>query len=75
MYLVGLHIYYKMIHGPYSIKLMYVDCRYFELNALRSLISIRYLGYSGQNDKLTCLVTWKCILNRTYIFITYRNNF
>ena len=24
MYLVGLHIYYKMIHGPYSIKFVYL---------------------------------------------------
>ena len=24
VYLVGLHIYYKMIHGPYSIKFVYL---------------------------------------------------
>ena len=24
MYLVGLHIYYKMIHGPYNVKFVYL---------------------------------------------------
>ena len=26
VYLVGLHIYYKMIHGPYNVKLLYGIC-------------------------------------------------
>ena len=25
MYLVGLHIYYKMIHGPYNIKRKHIS--------------------------------------------------
>jgi len=51
-----------------------VDCRYFELNVLISLISILYLGYSGQNGKMTCLVRWECIWNSTHIFLTYSTN-
>ena len=27
MYLVGLHIYYKMIHGPYNVKLPKVSLK------------------------------------------------
>ena len=38
MYLVGLHIYYKMIHGPYNVKTF----AYFSaINYIDNTISIR----------------------------------
>ena len=46
MYLVGLHIYYKMIHGPYNTKLKTVDVRrcmvyiFFALLATPSVLDV-----------------------------------
>ena len=43
MYLVGLHIYYKMIHGPYNIKIIKFWFSWFKiLNRLSDFHEIRY---------------------------------
>ena len=50
VYLVGLHIYYKMIHGPYNIKLVYgVSVTYYQVYdslQLKWPKSILLIGYS-----------------------------
>ena len=58
MYLVGLHIYYKMIHRPYSVKLSTdlskSDYQVLRLFASRSKVAIAYLC-KCEDDNGFCL--------------------
>ena len=41
MYLVGLHMYYKMIHGPYNIKFVYLVGLHIYYKMIHGLYSIK----------------------------------
>ena len=50
MYLVGLHIYYKMIHGPYNVK-----SRRWKFSAYRSSVSVHMLQHKRVANVVDCL--------------------
>ena len=49
MYLVGLHVYYKMIHGPYSIKIASIF-KYTFLRILPTYIHTYIQTYTWEDN-------------------------
>ena len=56
MYLVGLHIYYKMIHGPYNVKLMQV-------------CSVVYPALEGCSRSVTGAGRYNCGLKEPPVYV------
>ena len=50
VYLVGLHIYYKMIHGPYNIKLMQMDNLRFYINCVHLVVYVGDCNHNTRNE-------------------------
>ena len=51
VYLVGLHIYYKMVHGPYNIKFVYLVGLHIYYKMTRGPYNIKFSKFSSHSAK------------------------